>query len=109
MESMHRTGARSLGPHLHQDDIVLPEFYERLRKGAEQSDAGAAFCRYAIVNSKGHWVDISHFHLESADLLEDWHPRITVHPLIQCPAIAVRRLVYEQLGGFLPRLHYTPD
>ena len=29
--------------------------------------------------------------------------------MIQCPAIAVRRLVYEQLGGFLPRLHFFPD
>ena len=45
---------------------------------------------------------------ESAGLLDDWH-EITVQQLIQCPAIAVRRLVYEQLGGFLPRLRYTPD
>ena len=94
---------------LHQDDLVLPGFYERLRKGAEQSDAGAIFCRYAVANSKGHWVGVSELHRESAGLLDDWHARITVQQLIQCPAIAVRRLVYEQLGGFLPRLRYTPD
>ena len=94
---------------LHQDDIVLPGFYTQLRKGAEQSDAGAIFCRYAVTNSKGHWMGISELHRESAGLLDDWHARITVQQLIQCPAIAVRRLVYEQLGGFLPRLHYTPD
>jgi glycosyltransferase involved in cell wall biosynthesis len=94
---------------LHQDDIVLPGFYERLREGAEHSDAGAIFCRYAVANSKGHWVGISELHRESPGLLDDWHARITVQQLIQCPAIAVRRLVYEQLGGFLPRLHYTPD
>jgi hypothetical protein len=88
---------------------VLPGFYGRLRKGAELSDAGAIFCRYAMANSKGHWLGISELHRESAGLLDDWHARITVHQLIQCPAIAVRRLVYEQLGGFLPRLHYTPD
>jgi glycosyltransferase involved in cell wall biosynthesis len=94
---------------LHQDDIVLPRFYERLREGAEESDAGAIFCRYAVTNSKGHWVGISELHRESAGLLDGWHARITVQQLVQCPAIAVRRLVYEQLGGFLPRLRYTPD
>jgi glycosyltransferase involved in cell wall biosynthesis len=94
---------------LHQDDIVLPGFYDQLRKGAEQSDAGAAFCRYAVVNSAGHRMGISDLHRESAGLLDDWHARITVRQLIQCPAIAVRRLVYERLGGFLPQLHYTPD
>src|SRR2546425_5694260 len=94
---------------LHHDDIVLPGFYDHFRKGFEQSDAGAIFCRYAVANSKGHWMRISELHRESAGLLDDWHARITVQQLIQCPAIAVRRLVYEQLGGFLPRLHYTPD
>jgi glycosyltransferase involved in cell wall biosynthesis len=94
---------------LHQDDIVLPGFYDHLRKGAEQSDAGAIFCRYGVANSKGHSVGVSELHRESAGLLDDWHARITVQQLIQCPAIAVRRLVYEQLGGFLPRLRYTPD
>jgi glycosyltransferase involved in cell wall biosynthesis len=94
---------------LHQDDIVLPGFYERLRKGAEESDAGAIFCRYAVTNSKGDRVGISELHRESAGLLDDWRARITVQQLIQCPAIAVRRLGYEQLGGFLPQLRYTPD
>jgi len=94
---------------LHQDDIVLPGFYDHLRKGVEHSDAGAIFCRYAEANSKGHWMRISELHRESAGLLDDWHARITVQQLIQCPAIAVRRLIYEQLGGFLPQLHYTPD
>jgi glycosyltransferase involved in cell wall biosynthesis len=94
---------------LHQDDIVLPGFYDHLRKGAEHSDAGAIFCRYAVVNLKGHWMGISELHRESAGLLDDWHARITVQQLVQCPAIAVRRLIYEQLGGFLPQLRYTPD
>ena len=52
---------------------------------------------------------ISELHRESARLLDDWHTKITVQQLIQCPAIAVRSLVYEQLGGFLPQFHYIPD
>jgi Glycosyl transferase family 2 len=94
---------------LHQDDFVLPGFYDLLRKGAEESQAGAIFCRHAIANSKGHWTRISELHRESPGLLDDWHARITVRQLIQCPAIAIRRSVYEQLGGFLPHLHYVPD
>ena len=94
---------------LHQDDFVLPGFYDLLRKGAEQSDAGALFCRCATVNSKGHWVGISELHRESAGLIDDWHAKITVQQLIRCPAIVVRRLVYERVGGFLPQLHFTPD
>src|SRR5438128_4923304 len=94
---------------LHQDDLVLPGFYERLREGAEQSDAGAIFCRYAVANSKGHWVGISELHRELPGLLDDWHAKITAQQLIQCAAIAVRRSVYEQLGGFLPHLRYVPD
>ncbi len=94
---------------LHQDDIVLPGFYDRMRKGAEQSHAGAIFCRHAIANSKGHWIRLSELHLESAGLLDDWHAKITAEQLIQCAAIAVRRRVYEQLGGFLPHLHFVAD
>jgi hypothetical protein len=94
---------------LHQDDSVLPGFYNTLRKGAEQSDAGAIFCRHAFTNSNGNWIHLSELHREAAGLLDDWHARITVQCEIQCAAIAVRRRVYEQLGGFLPHLHYVAD
>jgi glycosyltransferase involved in cell wall biosynthesis len=94
---------------LHQDDIVLPGFYDRLRKGAEESHAGAIFCRHVWVNSNGHWLGISELHRESPGLLDDWHAKITVECVIQCAAIAVRRRVYEQLGGFFPHFHYVAD
>ena len=94
---------------LHQDDFVLPKFYDLLRKGAQQSDAGALFCRCATVNSTGHWLGTSELNRESPGLLDDWHARITVEQLIRCPAIMVRRAVYEQLGGFLPHLGFVPD
>jgi len=61
------------------------------------------------MNSKGHWIQLSELHRESPGLLDDWHAKITVQCVIQCAAIAVRRRVYEQLGGFLPHLHYVAD
>jgi len=56
---------------LHQDDIVLPGFYDRMRKGTEESKAGAIFCRHAIANSNGHWIQLSELHRESTGLLDD--------------------------------------
>jgi glycosyltransferase involved in cell wall biosynthesis len=94
---------------LHQDDYVLPGFYDHLRRGAEQSDAGAVFCRYAMSDSKGHWISISELLREPAGLLEDWHDAITADQPIQCVAIVVRRAAYEQLGGFRPQLRYALD
>lgn len=94
---------------LHQDDIVLPGFYDRLRNAVERSDAGAIFCRHAVVNSAGHWLTMSDLHRESPGLLDDWHSKISVQCVIQCAAIAVRRRVSEQLGGFFPHLHYVAD
>jgi hypothetical protein len=94
---------------LHQDDFILPGFYDHLRRGAEESDAGAIFCRYAVVNSKGHWTSISELHRESVGLLDDWHEAITASQPIQCVAIVVRRAVYERLGGFRPQLRYALD
>lgn len=94
---------------LHQDDLVLPGFYGRLRHAADESKAGAIFCRHAVVDSKGHWIQLSELHRESSGLLDDWHAKITVQCIIQCAAIAVRRSVYEQLGGFLPHLHFVAD
>src|SRR5438552_1532231 len=94
---------------LHQDDIVLPGFYDLLRKAVECSEAGAIFCRHTVVNSQGHWIQLSELHRGFAGLLDDWHAKITVEQLIRCPAIMVRRAVYEQLGGFLPHLRFVPD
>ena len=94
---------------LHQDDFVLPGFYVAMQKGTDDSRVGALFCRHAEINPEGHWLRISHLHRESAGLPDAWHERITVHQLIQCPAIVVRRAVYEHVGGFRPELHYTLD
>jgi len=40
-----------------------PPFWTQRRK---RSDAGALFCRHAVVNAKGHWVGISELHPKSA-------------------------------------------
>jgi glycosyltransferase involved in cell wall biosynthesis len=94
---------------LHQDDFVLPGFYAALGNGAHDNHVGAAFSRFAMISPEGHWLSISDLHRESAGLLDAWHEKITIEQLIQCPAIVVRRAVYEHLGGFRPQLTYTSD
>ena len=48
--------SRGLWVHiLHQDDLILPGFYERLgRASADRPDIGAAFCRYKYIDGKGN-------------------------------------------------------
>jgi glycosyltransferase involved in cell wall biosynthesis len=94
---------------LHQDDFVLPGFYVAMQKGTSDSRVGALFCRYAEINPDGHWLRISQLHREAPGLPDVWQEKIAVHQLIQCPAIVVRRSVYEELGGFRPQLRYTLD
>lgn len=95
---------------LHDDDLVLPGFYARLRGAVEQAPAvGAAVCRHVKVDEDGHWHWISPLERRTPGLLENWIERIGVSQRIQCPAIVVRRSVYEALGGFHPALFYALD
>lgn len=95
---------------LHQDDIVLPGFYSRLREALEKEvNIGAAFCRHAFIDEKGEQLFLSPFERETSGILSYWLERLAVECRIQCAAIVVRRSVYEQLGGFHPELVYALD
>lgn len=95
---------------LHQDDFVLPGFYERMRSGLLQvGQAGAAFCRHVHVDEKGKQQFISAVEREAPGILDRWIERIGVMQRIQFPAIVVRRAVYEQLGGFSDRAASAAD
>jgi glycosyltransferase involved in cell wall biosynthesis len=86
---------------LHQDDVVLPGFYERLGGGARECpDAGAAFCRHVIMDVDGFWEHLSLIERRVPGVLEDWLSKISLHQRIQCASIVVRRDVYENLGGY---------
>jgi glycosyltransferase involved in cell wall biosynthesis len=95
---------------LHQDDLVLPGFYEGFRRGLEQNPkVGAAFCRHAFIDATGHQDFLSELERTSSGMLENWLERIAVEQVIQTPAIVVKRAVYEELGGFLPELCFALD
>jgi hypothetical protein len=95
---------------LHEDDAVLPGFYDTLRQGLEgEPSVGAAFTRHAYTHEDGHWKFLSPLEQRTPGVLPGWLERIASEQRIQCPAIVVRRSVYERLGGFHPRLYYALD
>jgi GT2 family glycosyltransferase len=95
---------------LHQDDLVRPGFYAALAAGVrERPEVGAAFCRHFVTDDAGHWQGISPLERPSPGMLEGWLARLASGQCIQCPAIVVRRSVYEKLGGFRPDLIYALD
>jgi glycosyltransferase involved in cell wall biosynthesis len=95
---------------LHQDDWVLPGFYEQLgRDEIEALGAGAAFCRHFFADGDGHWTYLSPLEARTAGVLEPLLVRLSSNQLIQCPSIVVRRSSYEALGGFRGDLRYTLD
>lgn len=95
---------------LHDDDFVLPGFYERLQAAAGQDESiGAAFSRFIWVDAEGHWQEISPLERPTPGVLSGWIERIAISQRIQFPAIVVRRSVYETLGGFDPGLFFALD
>jgi hypothetical protein len=96
---------------LHGDDTVRPGFYERLRAGiASHPEIGAALSRIIYIDEESQWTGIAELEARSAGVLEqDFIRRQFLDQRIQFAGIAVRRAVYEELGGFLPALSHCID
>ncbi len=93
---------------LHQDDVVLPGFYQQL-EAAMSSPAGAAFSRFLFMDEEGHWQNLERIERSTPGVLENWLEEIAVAQWIQFPAMVVKRSVYEKLGGFCLEAHYAAD
>ena len=95
---------------LHQDDRVDPAFYEAIAAGF-QTDAriGAAFTQHAFITREGDRIRCGHLHSNKARVLDDWLEYVFANLAIQCPAMVVRRVVYERLGGFDTSYQYCCD
>lgn len=96
---------------LHQDDLVHSGFYQRLEEGIRRAPTiGAAFSQGFVIDDEGarrrHTCRVSQ---REPGLLDDWVQHVFVELAIQTPTIAVRRDIYEDLGGFDARLQYTLD
>ncbi len=95
---------------LHQDDIVLPGFYDGLYYGITyNADVGMAFCRFVIIDANGHWKELGPLESATAGVLDNWLERVATGYHVECPAVVVKRATYERLGGFRPDLTSALD
>jgi glycosyltransferase involved in cell wall biosynthesis len=95
---------------LHQDDLLLPGFYENLLKGiTEEPDVGAVFCREFFIDDKGHTKYLQIPLRETSGILTSWLEHVFIGLFIRASAIIVKRSVYEKLGGFTTSLQYALD
>lgn len=95
---------------LHDDDVVLPGFYSRLREGIEKEpNVGAAFCRHIYTDEAGNQRWVSWLERETPGVLTDWLEKIIVMCRLQASPIAVKRSVYENLGGFCAKAGAASD
>jgi len=95
---------------LHQDDLVLPGFYRRLRKGIESAPSvGAAYCRDMVIDEAGQPGRRQHLEMERAGILSDWIEPIVVGLRVRASAIVVKSEVYRILGGFDSTFEYALD
>jgi hypothetical protein len=96
---------------LHQDDLLLPGFYRRLREGIETDpDIGAAFCHNFYIDSQGGKdFPPSRIKQKTPGILTDWLEYVFVGLSFTTPSIVVKRSVYEKLGGFDVAFDYALD
>ena len=94
---------------LHGDDLVLPSFYSALDRGFDDPSIGAAFCRWQVIDAEGSVTAVAEPEQENAGLLNDAIGLLASEQRIVTPSIAVRRSVWEDLGGFDPRLECAED
>jgi len=104
-------GARGRYVHLlHQDDYVLPGFYERIAAGFRAAPhAGMAFCRSRIVDGHDRRIKTTSRQRWIPGVIADWLPRIAERQRVQTPAAVVARAVYERLGGYREDLCHALD
>ncbi|MEI7780566.1 MAG: glycosyltransferase, partial [Planctomycetota bacterium] len=95
---------------LHQDDQVLPGFYDRMAQAFLQAPLlGMAFCRSSIIDTAGRLIKINSRQRLWPGVLSDWLPKIATRQRIQTPAVVVARTTYEILGGYRTDLCQTLD
>jgi glycosyltransferase involved in cell wall biosynthesis len=95
---------------LHQDDYVLPGFYERMDHGFRRAaDCGMAFCRTRLVDAEDRLLRTVSRQQWLPGLLANWLPRIAERQRIQTPSVVVARRTYEAVGGYRPDLQLALD
>jgi glycosyltransferase involved in cell wall biosynthesis len=86
---------------LHGDDRVKPGFYTSLKGLFEDyPEAGAAFGAYNFIDTNGKVLGPPRIIEKETGILENALLRLAEENLLEYVTVAVKREVYEKLGGF---------
>ena len=89
---------------LHEDDMVKPGFYSTFENIFKNyTKIGAAFCRQEYIDEEGKLKFYSPPEMDEPGILEDALVKLAEKQRIQYCAMVIRRKVFEQLGGFIPK------
>lgn len=96
---------------MHSDDCLLPGFYSTLTAAlGAHPEVGFAFSRAVWMDDNGNWTALGPLEQAKPGFLKpEALDRLAISNRIQCPAVVVRRDVYEALGGYRTDLGYTLD
>jgi glycosyltransferase involved in cell wall biosynthesis len=91
---------------LHGDDKVKPGFYAKMLSLLKRfPHAGAVFCNYAFIDDENNFLHNNLQEASEAGVLENFLEVMAERCATQYVSIAVKREVYEQLGGFYGRIY----
>lgn len=89
---------------LHDDDRVKPEFYKVFENILDAyPEAGAVFCRQEYIDDEGNHKFYSELEQPETGILENALVKLAEKQRIQYCSIAVRRSVFENIGGFITK------
>ncbi|MEH2057462.1 MAG: tetratricopeptide repeat protein [Nostoc sp.] len=99
---------------LHDDDCVLPGFYERLQQSLATcpDSVGVGCTGFEYINEKGEALntgEVVSLYGENRGIMADWLSHIGVCGLVTVPAMVIRRTAHERLGGYYPELTEIAD
>ena len=94
---------------LHDDDYVLPGFYQKLEAAAERRlDCGLLLARCLEIDEAG---EIERLSPRLRGLEQDAHDvrELLADNGIRCPGVVVRSTAYQRVGTFKEEIPYTAD
>ncbi|TNE75069.1 glycosyltransferase [bacterium] len=94
---------------LHQDDLIDLNFYKKMIVDRHESSAGMKFCQTNFINEYGK-IDSQTALVKSVSGLVENPLQVFLRTQpVQCPSVLVKKMVYQELGGFDTDLIYTLD
>ena len=95
---------------LHQDDQVLPGFYQAYaRLITDKPGVGAVFCRSKTIDAEGHTLFTTPVENSVEGIFIDWLEHIFVGLRIRASSMVVKHTVYSELRNFSTEFQYAHD